>query len=351
MLLSICIPTHHGRAATLERTLESIRPGVTASDDVEVCISDNASHDGTAALVARFGLQMGEDRLRYHRNEENLGFTRNMLTVVELARGRFCWFVGSDDVVYDGGVGEVRALIARHPQVAGVTLNRTHFNPRLSTHPHHDPPSLLPARPAEEQEFLSLDEIFKNVGQLHDFLSTQIVDRACWEQAVKEAGQDVFERGRSYPHMWLFALMIRSRPRWAWYPKPLVEQRTGTAFFNEDDSDYDFADWELRILRDRAAIWADLFGERSRHYRQLLARVYRRHFVGGALLHFKLQPSYRPASNRRVIFALPRYYWWLPRFWLEGLPILFLPSRPLQALRPILRSMKQRLPISGQPAG
>ena len=45
MRLSICIPTHDGRREQLREAVESVL--TQSKDGVEICISDNASEDGT----------------------------------------------------------------------------------------------------------------------------------------------------------------------------------------------------------------------------------------------------------------------------------------------------------------
>jgi len=63
--------------------------------DVEICVSDNGSTDGTKAVVEEFRELLGE-RLTYYRHSTNIGFTGNMLTSVAIAHGDFCWFLSSD---------------------------------------------------------------------------------------------------------------------------------------------------------------------------------------------------------------------------------------------------------------
>ncbi|MFY7907629.1 MAG: glycosyltransferase family 2 protein, partial [Burkholderiaceae bacterium] len=69
--LSIVIPTFN-RADMLGQALAS---ALAQQDvDLEVVVSDNASTDHTAAVVAAHA---GNPRLRYFRNETNLGMVAN----------------------------------------------------------------------------------------------------------------------------------------------------------------------------------------------------------------------------------------------------------------------------------
>lgn len=94
MKLSICIPTYQ-RAEFLPQTLESI--AAQWVNDIEVCVADNASTDGTDGIVERFRSRLGA--VRYFRWDTNQGADRNYLKSVEIASGEYCWILGSDDPI------------------------------------------------------------------------------------------------------------------------------------------------------------------------------------------------------------------------------------------------------------
>jgi len=61
-------------------------------DTVEVCISDNASQDGTEDMLMQ--LQAGFPlSLRYYRFDNDCG-VHNFFNVVEMARAEYCWIIG-----------------------------------------------------------------------------------------------------------------------------------------------------------------------------------------------------------------------------------------------------------------
>lgn len=97
-LLSICIPTYN-RAPYLKELLDSI---VCQFNDpeiynhVEIIISDNASEDNTAEMVAEY--QKKYKNIRYSRNKENIGAIRNILTVSGLSTGEYLWVFSDDDL-------------------------------------------------------------------------------------------------------------------------------------------------------------------------------------------------------------------------------------------------------------
>ncbi len=73
--------------------------------NIEILISDNNSSDETQTLVQE-KLRDGVP-LRYQRNIENIGADRNFLQCFELARGKYVWIVGDDDVIVPGAIAQI----------------------------------------------------------------------------------------------------------------------------------------------------------------------------------------------------------------------------------------------------
>ena len=61
--------------------------------DFEVLVMDDCSPDGTGDVVRAFG----DDRIRYVRNETNLGHLRNYNKGICSARGDYVWLISADD--------------------------------------------------------------------------------------------------------------------------------------------------------------------------------------------------------------------------------------------------------------
>lgn len=120
-LLSICIPSY-SRAELLRSTLSAVVPQVKDfEDDVELIVSDNCSVDHTKAVVDSF---MESCPISYHRNSENLGPGRNIaLLIGKLARGEYCWIIGDDDTICEGGVGKIVEILKAHPELDYVYVN------------------------------------------------------------------------------------------------------------------------------------------------------------------------------------------------------------------------------------
>ncbi|MDR0734197.1 MAG: glycosyltransferase family 2 protein [Elusimicrobiota bacterium] len=113
-LLSVCIPTYN-RAAYLSVLLDSIY--VQKRDDVEIVVSDNASTDNTREIVKKY------PGIIYHRSGKNLGFDANVLKVVSLANGKYCWLVGDDDALANGAIDYILKNIKNNYAFYAITAD------------------------------------------------------------------------------------------------------------------------------------------------------------------------------------------------------------------------------------
>jgi glycosyltransferase involved in cell wall biosynthesis len=113
ILLSIVIPTYN-RAIFLENLLACIIPQTEkVRGEIEICISNNCSTDNTREIVANFQKKY-PGLINYNENKKNLGFDRNVLLVMEMARGDFVWLLGDDDMIVDDGIKETVGFINNH---------------------------------------------------------------------------------------------------------------------------------------------------------------------------------------------------------------------------------------------
>ena len=82
--VSICIPTYN-HANVVGDALRSAMAQTYGS--VEILVLDNASTDNTSQVVA--DVTGGDARVRYVRNEANLGMVGNFSACISAARGKF----------------------------------------------------------------------------------------------------------------------------------------------------------------------------------------------------------------------------------------------------------------------
>lgn len=94
-LLSILIPAYNA-SKFLGRCLDSIVSQDQFSDNVEIVVIDDGSKDRTLEVIKDYSAQYGNIRYKTRENR-GIGPTRNEL--IEMARGRYFWFVDADDYV------------------------------------------------------------------------------------------------------------------------------------------------------------------------------------------------------------------------------------------------------------
>ena len=110
-MLSVVIPTRE-RAATLEYTLRSALNQTTTS--YEIIVSDNASQDRTAEVVAGFS----DPRVRYVRADHRLSMCDNWEFALSHVRGRYVLYIGDDDALMPNGLDRLMAFMGVNPSRA-----------------------------------------------------------------------------------------------------------------------------------------------------------------------------------------------------------------------------------------
>ena len=91
--VSIGLPVYNGDNY-LKEAIESLL--FQTFEDFELLISDNASTDQTGNICRRFAEQ--DQRIKYVRNVENLGLTRNFNQVFTLSVGEYFKWADHDEV-------------------------------------------------------------------------------------------------------------------------------------------------------------------------------------------------------------------------------------------------------------
>lgn len=101
---TIGIPTYN-RLIDLKRNLESICNQIGDNKEIELLISDNASTDGTEALVREY--QKKYSYITYFKNKENLGVSKNINLVFKRASGKYCMLHGDDDLYLPDSISTI----------------------------------------------------------------------------------------------------------------------------------------------------------------------------------------------------------------------------------------------------
>jgi glycosyltransferase involved in cell wall biosynthesis len=119
--VSIGLAVYNGEQF-LEETLNSLLDQTYPY--FELIISDNASTDRTEEISRAYAAS--DDRIRYHRNERNLGLAGNYNRVFALAEGEYFKWAAADDVCRPKYLARCVEVLDREPTVV-LAYPRTQF--------------------------------------------------------------------------------------------------------------------------------------------------------------------------------------------------------------------------------
>lgn len=126
-LVSIGMPVYNG-ARFIREALDSIL--AQTFTDFELIISDNASTDETEAICREYAAR--DQRIRFYRNDRNMGASYNYNRVTELARGKYIRHAAHDDVLAPTNIERCvavlesdRTVVLAYPQMARIDENGT----------------------------------------------------------------------------------------------------------------------------------------------------------------------------------------------------------------------------------
>src|SRR5271165_6479611 len=101
-LFSVCIPAYN-RARHLPALLDSIYSQDCRDFEIVICEDVSREREQIAA-IARDYAERYPGTLRYFENEVNLGYDANIRRLVEKGSGKFCFFMGNDDLMGSGAL-------------------------------------------------------------------------------------------------------------------------------------------------------------------------------------------------------------------------------------------------------
>jgi len=110
--VSIGVPVYNG-----ERYLREALDSLLAQtfEDFELIICDNASTDGTAEIARSYATK--DKRVRYVRNDRNVGFARNYRKAFELSSGTYFKLHAADDRAAPEFLARCLEVLDREPKV------------------------------------------------------------------------------------------------------------------------------------------------------------------------------------------------------------------------------------------
>lgn len=154
-LVSIGLLVYNG-----EKYIEQALNSLLSQDyeNIELIISDNASTDGTEAICREYARK--NSRIRYYRNQTNIGVLRNFKRVSDLALGEFFMWAACDDWWDPAFVSTLQNALEEHPDhgVAMSSIIRVHENGSLF--------DIVPLTGENDVTRMNYDEVFKRMMRL-----------------------------------------------------------------------------------------------------------------------------------------------------------------------------------------
>ncbi len=117
--VTIGLPVYNGQSY-IDETIDSVVN--QTYHDFELVICDNASTDKTGEICAKRAA--ADSRIRYIRNERNIGSVGNHRRTLELARGKYFRFASANDLCRPQLLERCVAILDKHPEVV-VTYGLT----------------------------------------------------------------------------------------------------------------------------------------------------------------------------------------------------------------------------------
>jgi abequosyltransferase len=198
-LLSICIPTYN-RSSTLKILLDSIIGQDT--DELQIVISDNGSTDKSTELIENYRSYFHNYKVNYF--DRNMGFTSNILKVVEVAEGDYCWVIGSDDAILSGAIKEILVILkSKKPNLFVFNCIKWNFESTIKIKQYwiSKSKSEFKIDQADSGLFGEYLDIANSLGSIFSYISTSVFKRDLWTKYRDGNEMKFFGHPHSYLHI------------------------------------------------------------------------------------------------------------------------------------------------------
>jgi abequosyltransferase len=316
-MLSLCIPTFN-RARFLDECLDSLRSTPSEVwERIEILISDNASTDCTQEVVRKYEK---EYRIRYFRNETNIGGERNFFAAAERASSDHVWVFGDDDLFNEGALARVLPYLQSGVDL--IILNYSIWSKEMD--------KLL--RPGgftqtSDRLYTNHDDVLQAFGVHLGYISSVVVRKEVMLAASPAEREKYVPYG--FPHMYSIYCGLPDRCHAACISTAVFRNRSGNCegFIGEDAQPR----WIKYFIQGTALIFEEL---ESRGYSRAAvlgakSRLLSESGVGSVLT------AIHSIGHLELLRFMYQHYHRVRRFWTHWLPALLLPafiSHPLYSL-------------------
>ena len=113
---SVMIPAYNC-LSFLERTIQSVLMQDPGADNMQIEVIDDCSTYGDVEALVK---KLGNGRVQYYRQPQNVGSLRNFETCLKRSRGLWVHLLHGDDMIKPGFYTEVESLIASFPHIGSA---------------------------------------------------------------------------------------------------------------------------------------------------------------------------------------------------------------------------------------
>lgn len=191
----------------LEVAIRSVLSQALPAEQMQIEVVDDASTDGDVADLVR---RLGEGRVSYYRQPQNVGSLRNFETCINRARGHYVHLLHGDDAVNPGFYAQIQDLFEHHPEAGAAFCRYAYID---------EDGKRLYTQPAEKE----------NTGVLDNWL-LKIAGRNRIQYAAIVVKREVYEKlggfyGLEYGEDWEMWVRIAKQYPVAYTPEVLARYR------------------------------------------------------------------------------------------------------------------------------
>jgi len=200
--VSIGMPVYNSERV-LRRALDSLC--AQTYRHLEIVICDNASTDGTAEICREYAAR--DSRVKYFRNEQNIGAIRNFRRVLQLSNGKYFTWASADDERPAGAIGGCVQALERDPE---------------SVMAHGPIEAMLPEPPADVLVANDMDLSDRRVDIRVKTFTARLQHNAILYGVYRRAALAASRLGDHFGHDYLFCLDTCVRGPIAYVSAPLI---------------------------------------------------------------------------------------------------------------------------------
>jgi len=304
-LLTIGIPTFN-RAPYIKELINSILIQVdsTISHKLEVLISDNASTDNTEEVLREYQEKYPQI-FSYFKNEENVGFDKNVDLIFKRAKGKYVWLLSDDDTLENNSLSYLIDKINCCRQCSVILVNYCECSIEMNKY-------LKRIRQDIKEDVYCKDGnvFFQESKFLFGLVSSLIIKTQEWHSA-----NITKYLGSNWIHVGAIIEILQQKPACI-IAKHIVNLRTGNSEWGKQGS---FLSYGFSLL-DIFLNMKDL-GYKKETYNQLIFNMYKGNFK--AIISANSQGL---RNKKDIAKRMIKYYYPYPSLWFIHLPILFVPN-------------------------